>query len=166
MKKLFLGFLTLITLNLNAQVMDTPIDVVTQLFIATDAKDWSQIENIFSSEVTLDYSSMNGNPAIQMTPGAIIELWQGILPGFSSTHHQLGNFQTVINDNKAHIFCYGTAIHYLEDENGSVWTVVGSYDFDLFQANDNSWKISSMTFNFKYMDGNASLPEKAMNNLK
>ncbi|MEM8895814.1 MAG: hypothetical protein AAGC88_14630, partial [Bacteroidota bacterium] len=47
--------------------------------------------------------------------------------------------------------------HYLEDESGNLWTVVGSYDFEL-TSNDGQWTIDAMKFNFKYQDGNTSLP--------
>ena len=67
---------------------------------------------------------------------------------------------------KATVFCYGTATHYLSDDAGNVWTVVGTYDFDLEEKDSGAWKISSMKFNFKYQDGNTSLPQKAMAQLK
>ena len=70
-----------------------------------------------------------------------------------------------VTGDKAAVFCYGTATHYLEDESGNLWTVVGSYDFEL-TSNDGQWTIDVMKFNFKYQYGNTFLPEKAMNSLK
>lgn len=165
MNVLIIGMLTCITFHLNAQIMTTPQDVVTQLFISTDNNNWSTAKDVFTPQVFLDYSSMNGNPATKLTPDQIITSWKGILPGFKFTHHQLGNFITSITNNKAHVFCYGTATHYLQDDLGSIWTVVGSYDFDLIKSSD-QWKITSMTFNFKYQDGNTTLIEKAIHGLK
>ncbi|WP_172826896.1 nuclear transport factor 2 family protein [Flammeovirga sp. SJP92] len=134
---------------------------VTQLFIATDQQDWDKIEKIFDDQVVLDYSSMNGNPATTLTPQAITDAWKGILPGFSHTHHQLGNMISTIEGGTAEVFCYGTATHYLEDEGGNVWTVVGTYDFEL-ELKEEAWKVTKMKFNFKYQDGNTSLPQKAI----
>lgn len=145
--------------------MNTPNDVVIGLFVATDRQDWEEVSAAFDSKVLLDYSSMNGNPATELTPEQIITAWQGILPGFEHTHHQLGNFQVSESGDKAQVFCYGTATHHLTAENGNIWTVVGTYDFDL-RKSEGSWKITSMKFNFKYQDGNASLPEEAINRLK
>ena len=138
---------------------------VSQLFIATDQGDWSTVEASFADEVRLDYSSMSGQPAAVLTPQQITTAWKGILPGFTHTHHQLGNFITTLNGDKAQVFCYGTATHFLEDESGNIWTVVGSYDFDL-ELQEGGWKISAMTFNFKYQDGNSALAQKAIDNLK
>lgn len=140
-------------------------ETVIQMFINSDQQNWSGVEAQFASKVTLDYESMTGNPPSLVTPTEITSAWKTVLPGFTHTHHQLGNFSTKINDSKAHVFCYGTATHYLEDENGNVWTVVGSYDFDLEKIG-NQWKITTMKFNYKYQDGNTSLVQKAIEKLK
>lgn len=166
MKNLLIALITVISFNINAQKMESPKDAINQLFIATDNRDWSQIEKVFNETVRLDYSSMNGNPATELAAQDIIASWKTILPGFKYTHHQTGNFQSSVDGDSAHVFCYGTATHYLEDEKGNVWIVVGSYDFDLIKDKSQTWRITAMKFNFKYMDGNTSLPEKAMKNLK
>ncbi len=166
MNVLVIGALALLALNLNAQIMKDPEETVVTLFVATDQGDWDTVKESFSSSVLLDYSSMTGNPAAELMPEQIVAAWKGILPGFDSTHHQLGNFITGVNGDKAEVFCYGIATHYLADENGNVWTVVGSYDLELVQDSDKNWKVSAMKFNFKYQDGNTSLPEKAMNKIQ
>lgn len=165
MKQLLACFFTLYTFNLTAQQMKTPEESIIQLFVSTDRQEWSQVEAVFSDKVELDYSSLTGSPVTELAPSDIVESWKGILPGFSHTHHQLGNFQSIIENETANVFCYGTAHHYLEDNNGNVWVVVGSYDFKLIQVNY-EWKITSMKFNYKFQDGNSALPEKAMNKLK
>ena len=140
-------------------------ETVTKLFVNTDAKNWNGVEAQFAARVTLDYQSMTGNPASELNPKAITSAWKTVLPGFTKTQHQIGNFITEINDTKAHVFCYGTATHYLEDENGNVWTVVGSYDFDVEKI-DHQWKITKMKFNYKYQDGNTDLVQKAIEKVK
>jgi hypothetical protein len=145
--------------------MEKVKETVVRMFVSTDQCKWEAVQQCFASKVELDYSSMNGNPAVIMTPSDISNAWQSILPGFEFTHHQLGNFMTTSDNEVAHVFCYGTATHYLKDEGGNVWTVVGSYDFDLIQESGH-WKISKLKFNFKYQDGNTSLAKKAIERLK
>ncbi len=140
-------------------------ETVVCMFVSTDLQKWEAVQQCFASNVELDYSSMNGNPAVLLTPSDITKAWHGVLPGFEYTHHQLGNFITTAEGDNAHIFCYGTATHYLKSGGGNVWTVVGSYDFDLI-CESNQWKITKMKFNFKYQDGNTSLAEKAIARLK
>lgn len=142
--------------------MKDPGNVVTQLFVSTDQRDWSTVEKCFTSSVLLDYSSMTGAPSTTLSPYELISNWKGILPGFESTHHQIGNFLISQEGSAAEVFCYGTASHFLNDDAGSIWTVVGSYNFRLTSLPDGTWQISEMKFNFKYQTGNTSLAEKAM----
>lgn len=167
MKKLIFLLTAVSSLTLNAQNMEQLElqSTITHLFVGTDNQDWALVEAQFANEVTLDYFSMTGNRAVKVSPKEITRSWKTVLPGFSHTHHQLGNFITEITKDKAHVFVYGTATHYLEDEAGSVWTVVGSYDFDL-ERDNGDWKITSMTFNYKYQSGNTGLVQKAIENAK
>ena len=140
-------------------------EIINKIFINTDNRNWKGVETQFADKVSLDYSSMNGNPAAELTPSEITSAWKTVIPGFTFTHHQIGNFITEIKKDKAHTYCYGTATHFLENENGSIWTAVGTYDFDLEKIN-NEWKVTTMTFNYKYQDGNNKLIEKAIENAK
>ena len=152
----------------NAQNMEEKINIqetITKLFVNSDLRVWNEVEAQFAPKVILDYSSMTGNPLAELSPKDITTGWKTVLPGFTYTHHQIGNFVIEINNRKAHSFCYGTATHYLEDDDGNVWTVIGSYDFDL-EKFEGKWKITSMTFNYKYQDGNGKLSEKSIENVK
>ncbi|WP_459209272.1 nuclear transport factor 2 family protein [Aquimarina rhabdastrellae] len=140
-------------------------ETVSKLFISSDNSNWDEVEDLFASKVTLDYSSMNGNPATVLEPSQITDAWKTVLPGFKYTHHQLGNFITKQDQDKAHVYCYGTATHYLEDKGGNIWTVVGSYDIDL-KKEEHKWQVTAMKFNFKYQDGNTTLVQKAIENAK
>ncbi len=141
--------------------MNTVQQVIVRLFCDTDENIWNRVMYAFADEVVLDYSSMTEEPAIVTTPQEIVGSWKQILPGFQETHHQLGNFRVKVLGDKAHVFCYGTAMHYLESEEGNVWTVVGTYDFDLIKI-FNEWKIAAMRFNFKFQTGNTLLPQRAI----
>ncbi|WP_084065250.1 nuclear transport factor 2 family protein [Paenibacillus stellifer] len=140
-------------------------DAVVELFVAVDSRDWDTVRRGLADQVLLDYSSMNGQPPALLSANEIIDSWRNVLPGFDSTHHQLGNMLVRANQSDASLFCYGTATHYLEHEGGNVWTVVGSYDFDLKETNG-GWRIIKMKFNYKYQDGNAELPGLAIENAK
>ncbi len=139
---------------------------INRLFVAVDERNWHVVSELFNDTVLLDYTSMaGGNPAV-LSSQQIIDSWRLILPGFDKTHHQIGNM--IINgDSGAYkVFCYGTATHYLKNEtNSNVWTVVGSYDFEIVTL-DSKLKISKMKFNLKYVDGNNDLARLAQERLK
>ncbi|MCG8339014.1 MAG: nuclear transport factor 2 family protein [Proteobacteria bacterium] len=160
--KQVLFFVLIVFFSINSfagQPIDREIESsVVKLFLHSDEREWDQLKRVFAGKVVLDYSSFTQQPAAELTPDQIVSAWSGFLPGFKSTHHQLGNFITEISGNKAQVFCYGTATHFLPNESGrNVWTVVGTYDFKLIRTSG-GWKVSSMTFNFKYQDGNTDLP--------
>lgn len=148
--------------------MDTQqiIAIVNDLFISVDNRDWEKVKIIFNDIVLLDYTSMAGGEPANLSSIQIIDSWKGILPGFDKTHHQLGNYLVEIDQLFAKAFCYGTATHYLSNESkNNIWTVVGSYDFEL-KSIRNSWRITKMKFNLKYIDGNNDLPIRARERMK
>ena len=142
------------------------IEGVNKLFIAVDNRDWESVKKLFDDTVLLDYTSMAGGEPANLTAVQIIDSWKGLLPGFDKTHHQVGNYIIEPGSQKAKVFCYGTATHYLANESkNNIWTVVGSYDFELKHVNNN-WRISKMKFNLKYIDGNNDLPRMAQEKIK
>ena len=139
---------------------------VNKLFISVDNRDWDNVKLIFSDTVLLDYTSMAGGQPSTLKSSQIIDSWKGILPGFDKTHHQLGNFIIETDSDASKVFCYGIATHYLANESKeNIWTVVGSYDLELKIIN-NTWRITKMKFNLKYIDGNNDLPKMAQERLK
>jgi hypothetical protein len=133
------------------------IQQIELLFEATDARDWDHVEKSMDEQVLLDYSSMNGNPPAMLGALEIVTAWSAFLPGFDSTHHQLSDF---IVKKAAHIATAhfdGHANHCLD---GDVWTVQGSYDLKLRQAN-NRWLVTEFKFNFAKQSGNTELPNLA-----
>lgn len=165
MNYLILGLLCLFSLNVNGQTMNIIQEKISKLFIASDQGDWETVQQCFAEQVILDYASMTGQAASTVTAQQITESWQSVLPGFEYTHHQLGNFIIQkATDSQASVFCYGTATHYIENEQENLWTVVGSYNFDL-EKYGSDWKITQMKFNFKYQLGNTNLPQLAISRL-
>ena len=140
------------------------MQAVQQIFIQTDERNWNRVAACFADPIRLDYSSMTGNEPAELSPQQVVESWQAVLPGFEATQHSLSNFQVTVNGDRATASCYGTAVHYLpnDTEQGDTWTVVGTYDFELLKEKGD-WKTKAMTFHFKFMEGNTSLPEQAQN---
>ena len=137
------------------------LDAVNGVFIHSDNRNWEGVRTSFADQVVLNYTSMAGGQPGTLSPEQIVAAWRELLPGFQSTHHQLGNYQVREDGDAAMVFCYGTATHYLPNESArNLWTVVGTYDFHLVKRGED-WKVDAMTFHFKYQDGNTQLPELA-----
>ncbi len=147
--------------------MDNALEsTITKLFVYTDQQNWDELKGVFAEKVLLDYSSFTGVAAAELAAEDIVAAWSGFLPGFESTHHQIGNFLIDSDGKTAKVFCYGTASHYLSNDSGNnVWIVVGSYDFELTKT-EGDWRVQAMKFNFKYQDGNTGLPQLVQENAK
>ncbi len=136
---------------------DKIIEVINQLFISTDNRDWSKVKNCFSSEVLFDMTSMAGGEPVTLTSQQIVDAWDKGLKALKSIHHQAGNYMVNINEDQADAFCYGIASHYLPNKtNRNTRLFVGSYNFHLTKKYQ-SWRIDQFKFNLKYIDGNPNL---------
>jgi hypothetical protein len=136
---------------------DAITDVVTRLFVATDARDWPQVRLCLAPSVLLDMTSLGGGVPEHKAPAAITEMWDAGFQQLQAVHHQIGNLRVTVSGDRATAFCYGTATHYRPTPSGrNVRTFVGSYDLGLVLLQD-EWRIDEFRFNLKYLDGNLDL---------
>jgi hypothetical protein len=136
---------------------DAVATVVNKLFISTDNRDWDSVKECFSESVLFDFTSAGGGEPAVLSPEQITNGWQEGLKNLKAIHHQSGNFIIDIDNETAHVFCYGIAIHYLPNSKGqNTRTFVGSYNFQLVKRNS-LWLINKFRFNLKFIDGNSDL---------
>lgn len=135
------------------------VDVVNQLFIQTDNRNWLMVEKCFTDQVEMDMGSLTGRDPETLTPQEITARWDENLRDIKALHHQLGNFVVdVLGPDHAHVFCYGIAYHFKPIESGrNTRAFVGSYEFDVERGEDDLWRISSFWFDCKFVDGNVDL---------
>jgi hypothetical protein len=142
---------------------DAVVARITELFLATDRKDWTAVEACFAPTVTFDMSSVGAGPARSVSPRDIATGWRTGLAGVEHIHHQAGNFVVTVAGDEAEAFCYGIAYHHRARRDGrSTRVFVGSYDFRLARADDApapTWRITAMRFALKFLDGNPALEE-------
>ncbi len=136
-------------------------DAVIRMFVATDERDWPTVESCFTDPFTLDMTSMVGGSPLTMTPRQVANAWAEGFRTLDRIHHQVGNFQTTVNNQLATVRCYGVAFHYRAAISAAIKsrTFVGTYEIEL-SAQPDRWLISRLTFKLKFIDGNLEL-EKA-----
>ncbi len=137
------------------------IDRLTELFLATDRKDWPAVEACFAPEVEFDMSSVGAGPASSKHATEIVDGWRTGLAGVEHLHHQAGNFVVHATGDRAAASCYGIAYHYRARRDGRNTRVfVGSYDYQLARDTTSpqpAWRITAMCFTLKFLDGNPAL---------
>ncbi|HLM60866.1 MAG TPA: nuclear transport factor 2 family protein [Pyrinomonadaceae bacterium] len=167
MKTLFLAtlILTVVGMVMGQKKSDkqTIIETISDIFSGADEHNWTKVQGAMAPKVYLDYTSLAGGAPATLKRETIVESWKGVLPGFQSTHHQIGNFDVKIEGNKANATFSGLALHYLNNE---TWTVVGIYDFALTKNSNGEWSVEKMKLNLQKQDGNLELPKAAIENVK
>ncbi|HVT05890.1 MAG TPA: nuclear transport factor 2 family protein [Polyangia bacterium] len=134
------------------------IDVLTELFVATDQRDWAAVKRCFAEQVLFDMSSLGAGPAARRTPDEIAAGWAEGLKSLEAIHHQAGNFRVTTYEGRATASCYGVAYHFRRTRSGhNTRTFVGSYAFVLDRAGSGAWRINSFRFDLKFIDGNPQL---------
>lgn len=136
-------------------------DAVTRMFVATDERDWSTVESCFTDPFTLDMTSMVGGSPATLTPHEVASMWADGFKTLDHVHHQIGNFQTTVEGQRATVRCYGVAFHHRAGITAAMKsrTFVGTYEMEL-TAESERWLISKLVFKLKFIDGNLEL-EKA-----
>lgn len=132
-------------------------EVINNLFIFTDNKDWQNVEKCFAEKVHFDMTSTGEESTLTLSSRQITDMWDEGLRNLDAVHHQAGNLKIDLTKDKAVAFCYGIATHFKKTTSGqNTRTFVGSYNFHLIKSND-TWKIDSFKFNLKFIDGNMNL---------
>ncbi|MFC5569538.1 nuclear transport factor 2 family protein [Lysobacter yangpyeongensis] len=136
---------------------DAIADVVHQLFVATDQRDWDAVRAALAPRLRVDMSSLTGIAPSDIDGTELATMWETGLRPIQAVHHQIGNLRIAVDGDSAQAFCYGTATHYRPTASGDdVRSFVGSYDLQL-QRMDGAWCIVLFRFNLKYVDGNLQL---------
>jgi fermentation-respiration switch protein FrsA (DUF1100 family)/ketosteroid isomerase-like protein len=130
---------------------------VRALFEGADQRNWTKVKSVLDQHVILDYSSMTGNPANQVSSEQIQAAWAAFLPGFDRTNHQLSGFTLARHGDTATVQYDGKADHYLAEK---VWTVEGSYTTRL-QRVDGYWLINEHQFSLERQSGDTTLAAMA-----
>jgi 3-phenylpropionate/cinnamic acid dioxygenase small subunit len=134
------------------------VDLVTELFVATDQRDWAAVRRCFAAQVHFDMSRAGAGPATRRTPDEIADGWAEGLKGIEALHHQAGNFRVTVYEDRATASCYGIAYHFRRTRSGhNTRTFVGSYSFVLQRGGHHGWLITSFRFDLKFIDGNPQL---------
>jgi len=128
------------------------IQIVNQMAFSADNRDWTTCRQCFANNVMVDYTSMAGGDPATIPADALIESWEGLLPGFDATQHLLGSHIVSMNEQGATCLAHFQATHIIDSE---TWTLGGKYTFELEQQNGN-WVITAITMTALWSVGDQS----------
>jgi len=140
------------------------VKTCTLLARMADRQDWASFEEIFTEEVDLDYTSLNGGEPLQLPRQSVIAGWSAVLGGLDATQHLVGNHLVTLNGDTAECTASVLATHILENEQGDpVWTVGGHYLYSLVRTAE-GWRISGLKMTADWTTGNREIMVLAIEN--
>jgi len=152
--------------------IDTPAGVLTDLLHAIDVLDWPRVRRALADTLVVDYTSLFGGDVETIAADALVERWQGLLPGFDATQHLTGPVLVRPaegeggdgGEDRARVETHVRAYHYLRGPRPAtgtaVWMVAGHYEVTTARQSD-GWRITSLTLRTFYEEGDRSLVELA-----
>jgi hypothetical protein len=142
---------------------DVRVDVtnaVNEYFNALDDRDWETALDFFEDTYDSDYTSIGAPVMKGLSRDVNKQAWSGMLAGFDSTHHQVGNHVVRLlglEGQVAQVRLKGTATHMLtlEDELHE-WVTAGTYEMKLRLDASEKWRLFSIVY--KQVGQRASVP--------
>lgn len=143
-------------------ITDDRSAVLTRMLHAIDELDWAGVRACLADGVRTDYTELFGGEPETLSGDALVERWQGLLPGFDATQHLTGPcLVEEDHDGGVRVRTHVRGYHHIADaEGGPVWAVHGHYAAPLERAGD-GWRIAGITLRVFYQEGNTGLPALA-----
>ncbi|QGV78562.1 nuclear transport factor 2 family protein [Streptomyces ficellus] len=133
------------------------IDTCTRMGWYTDQRDWDALERVFTDEVRLDYTSLNGGEPAVLPAKDLVAAWSGLLGSFTATQHVFSNFLVDLDGDAAVCTAMFQATHRMPNEHGGpLWTLGGHYRFGLVRGGD-GWRVADVVMTATWADGNQQL---------
>ena len=133
-------------------------DLIVRAFVAIDEQEWDTLHACMTDPVVLDMTSLVGGEPSSVSPETVSSIWSEGFASLDHIHHQVSNFRTTIDGDRAEVKCYGIAFHHREGIADPVkWRrFVGTYEFDLIR-HEGAWHITRLKFICKFVEGNLGL---------
>ena len=133
---------------------DDIAQVVSDLGLLVDARDWDRLRELFADEVDVDYTSLNGGEAQRVPPADLVDGWKQMLEPLLATHHLISNHSVTLDGDMASLAANVTATHVPQE--GKHWVVGGRYDV-LARSINERWRIRALTLTVKWQTGSQDI---------
>lgn len=133
------------------------IETCTRMAWHADQREWDALREVFTDEVRLDYTSLQGGEPATVSRDQLVESWAGLLGKLQATQHLLTNHLVTVSEDTASCTAAFQATHLLPNAHGDpIWTLGGSYRFELVR-NGPTWRISAVTMAATWASGNQQI---------
>lgn len=131
--------------------------LVSSIPLAVDRAAYDFAKAAFAPEVVVDYTSLWGGEPFTTTPTELVDAWRGIIPGFDTTWHELGDVTVKIDGDTATASAFVDVRHWIGDR---LWRPIGTYYWDVERI-EYIWRVTRMEFDMTNEIGDRALAAEA-----
>ena len=124
-------------------------DIVTNVSLLQDMKQWEQLENYFVTKPFVDNKALSGEAPAIMPRHRLVDGWRREIGSyFYATRHFIRRLGVrMVSSRRAKVTTSVEHVHYVADRGDRyAWTVRGTIDYILVKSSNGTWKISQMIF--------------------
>lgn len=134
------------------------IETVSKFAYYADNREWDALRQLFTEEVTVDYTSLAGGEPATIPTQALMDSWNKGLTPLKATQHLISNpIVDLESEHQAVCRAYFQAQHEFPNPFGdSRWTLGGKYLFRFVKENG-QWKIAELVMTAVWASGNQNI---------
>jgi hypothetical protein len=133
------------------------LELIGNLALLLDARDWNALERLFADPVHYDRTSLFGGEPATLTPAQLVEGYRQALGNLDSLHHMITCPVINLDGDQATCAANMQGTHVFANTFGDpMWTVDGRHDYQLKRTAD-GWKIAGLTFIIQWATGNMNI---------
>ncbi|MFJ8982402.1 nuclear transport factor 2 family protein [Streptomyces sp. NPDC102282] len=137
------------------------VELCTRMGWHLDHCQWEQLVSLFTDDIRLDYTSLNGGEPVTLPRKDVIEKWRSNREGLAATQHLVSNQLVDVDGDSAEATAMFQATHLLPNQfGGPLWTLAGEYRYGLLRTPD-GWRISALTMSIIWAEGNRNIRDLA-----
>jgi hypothetical protein len=127
-----------------------------------DHCEWDRLLEVFTGEVSLDYTSLNGGEIVRLSRKDVVAKWRANREGLTGTQHLVANQIVTVDGDMATATAMFQATHLLPNPYGApTWTLGGRYRYGLTRT-ETGWRIYSVAMSIIWADGNRHIRDLAL----
>jgi hypothetical protein len=133
------------------------LELIGNLALLLDARDWNTLEGLFADSVYYDRTSLfHGEPEI-LTPAELVGGYRQALGNLDALHHLITCQVINLNGDRATCAANMQGTHVFANATGGpMWTVGGRHDYQLTRT-PAGWRIAGLTFTIQWATGNMNI---------
>ncbi|GAA4785917.1 nuclear transport factor 2 family protein [Streptomyces ziwulingensis] len=138
------------------------VELCTRMGWHLDHCQWDRLTDLFTDDIRLDYTSLNGGEPVVLSRKDVIAKWRGNREGLAATQHLISNQLVEVDGDRAAATAMFQATHLLPNQlGGPLWTLAGEYRYGLLRTPD-GWRIEALTMSVIWAEGNRNIRDLAV----